>query len=625
MADYTRFPEAFKAAGISFTEEPGWRDRGRGDIVSFNFMVIHHTAGGNDAGDIRVVRDGRSDLPGPLSQLVLKRNGEPHIIAAGVSLHAGYGPAMWGSPEGNGNFYSIGIEGVSNGYNDWTDEQRKAYPRVVAAILKDAGLPPDRWIFHRDYNKRDGKIDPAGFDADWFDKEVRKHYNASNKSDIQITRDKYPQLGNKVIKEDELPTKDGVGRYANYDFGTIVWHPSFGAHAIMGAIYKKYVELGAQAGFLGYPIKDELKIRNGGYVMDFQGGNLYYVPSKGTFFVTGEIKNAWGATNWENGPYGYPVSDQKGPLPDGLGYLQDFESGHAYWSPKTGTHFVKGKIWDEYCNQQWERGIGYPTTDELPTQGDSGRYNHFEKASIYYKFGTNHAWTVRPPIRSVWKDLGWERGKLGFPLNNEYVVENGVRQDFEGGSIQVDGDKTIIIVNGEYIELPKKEPEQPKPEVSNGKYTPTAEEKDLIHPADYVGKISHFANLDDASTRGRNMGITGEPADKPWDQWFCAMRFRYVGTMPNPNNPAWLKPVDRTDISEAEKFRLKAYLPDRRLKITNHKTGKSVVVRPADYGPGVPTRVIDVSQTAIKALGAATDDEVSIEWVDPSTKLGPVA
>ncbi|MBM4618378.1 hypothetical protein GS540_29110 [Rhodococcus hoagii] len=86
----------------------------------------------------------------------------------------------------------------------------------------------------------------------------------------------------------------------------------------------------------------------------------------------------------------------------------------------------------------------------------------------------------------------------------------------------------------------------------------------------------------------------------------------------DPAKPEWIKPISGTSDLE-----LKKYLPTRRLQITHVKSGKRIVVRPADWGPGVPKRVIDVSEQAIKALGAQTDDEVVVEWVDPSTPLGP--
>lgn len=175
MADYLGYERAFKRAGILYTVEPGAYERGHGDLTDMRFVVCHHTAGGKDDSDIRIVRDGRPDLDGPLAQVVLKRNGQPHLVAVGVCWQA-YGTIPFrGVAPKEGNYHSIGIEGVSNGANDWTPEQRAAYPKVVAAILYDAGLPPDAWIFHREYQPGE-KPDPVGFEHVPFGKAVTEFF-----------------------------------------------------------------------------------------------------------------------------------------------------------------------------------------------------------------------------------------------------------------------------------------------------------------------------------------------------------------------------------------------------------------------------------------------------------------
>lgn len=149
-------------------------------------------------------------------------------------------------------------------------------------------------------------------------------------------------------------------------------------------------------------------------------------------------------------------------------------------------------------------------------------------------------------------------------------------------------------------------------------YEPTLEERRLL-TTPQIGGISFFANHNDPSTRGRRMGISGESADNPDDQWFAACRFNYVLSQMQDNG--WIKPVNHPDIPEKEKYYLKSYLVNRRIKITFGD--RSIVVRPADWGPSPAKRVIDVSETALKQLGAKTDDQVLIEWVDPKTPLGP--
>src|ERR1044071_5736215 len=82
---------------------------------------------------------GRSDLPGPLAQLGLGRDGTYYVIAAGRCNHAGKG--IWqGQPNGNSNF--IGIEAENTGLSNdlpWPQVQVDAYHRGVAAILTHVG------------------------------------------------------------------------------------------------------------------------------------------------------------------------------------------------------------------------------------------------------------------------------------------------------------------------------------------------------------------------------------------------------------------------------------------------------------------------------------------------------
>ncbi len=70
---------------------------------------------------------------------------------------------------------------------------------------------------------------------------------------------------------DETPTPDGVGRYNHFQNGSIYWHPNIGAYEVHGNIRAKWAELGWERGWLGYPISDELQIREAPQVMNLDG------------------------------------------------------------------------------------------------------------------------------------------------------------------------------------------------------------------------------------------------------------------------------------------------------------------------------------------------------------------
>lgn len=153
-------PARLRDLGVPVELVPGWETRGRAYAREPRVIVCHHTAGpaAGDYPSLRVVRDGRPDVPGPLSQIGLGRSGVAYVIASGVSNNAGRG----GYRGVTGNSNTIGIEAESTGRGDWTAAQRDAYPRVVAALCR--GLATDAsWVCgHREWTPR--KIDPYGID-----------------------------------------------------------------------------------------------------------------------------------------------------------------------------------------------------------------------------------------------------------------------------------------------------------------------------------------------------------------------------------------------------------------------------------------------------------------------------
>lgn len=158
-------------AGLKVAEEPGWLNRGHGDVGPIKGVICHHTAGSPNGNypSLRIVRDGRADLPGPLSQLGLGRDGTFFVIAAGRANHAG--PGKFGTiTSGNSSFIgieaeSVGIERGEVGHVPWPDVQIDAYQRGVAAILKHLGLPSDNCIGHKEWALPKGrKPDPHSID-----------------------------------------------------------------------------------------------------------------------------------------------------------------------------------------------------------------------------------------------------------------------------------------------------------------------------------------------------------------------------------------------------------------------------------------------------------------------------
>lgn len=159
----TWLPDVLKNAGLRVALVPGWENRGRGDVARIFGVLCHHTAGPRNGNmpSLNILINGRSDLPGPLAQLGLGRDGTYYVIAAGRANHAGRGN-LNGVVNGNTNL--IGIEAENTGLpNDfpWPEVQMDAYHRGVAAILTHIGQGVEFCAGHKEYALPKGrKTDP---------------------------------------------------------------------------------------------------------------------------------------------------------------------------------------------------------------------------------------------------------------------------------------------------------------------------------------------------------------------------------------------------------------------------------------------------------------------------------
>ncbi len=149
-------PDQARAAGLDVYVMPGFETRSTtaAGLTTIHGVVWHHTATGPNWSDRDVaalLRDGRRDLPGPLSQIGVERDGTAVFVAAGRANHNGYGE--WGNS-------SVGIEFYSDGVNErLTDAQIRTGIILTALILKHEGLPASRTKAHRETDPR-RKIDP---------------------------------------------------------------------------------------------------------------------------------------------------------------------------------------------------------------------------------------------------------------------------------------------------------------------------------------------------------------------------------------------------------------------------------------------------------------------------------
>src|SRR5215213_8908104 len=138
------------------------------------------------------------------------------------------------------------------------------------------------------------------------------------------------------------------------------WWAASGGHVIspIGDIRDAWVAAGKERGHLGYPIGDERVLADGGRAQAFQGGSLFWSADTGAHLIssTGAIRKKWIGGGKEAGDLGYPLADEVCGRTDG-GCFQRFEGGSLYWSKATGAHAISpaGDIRDKWVAAKKER------------------------------------------------------------------------------------------------------------------------------------------------------------------------------------------------------------------------------------------------------------------------------
>jgi hypothetical protein len=222
------------ALGDRLKTLPGWQNSGHGDFAEIKGVMVHHT--GNSRESAQSIRNGRPDLPGPLSNLHIAPDGTVTIVAVGVCWHAGRGSYPW-LPTDNANQHMIGIEcawpTVTNGKYDpnerWPDAQIISMRDTCAALALKLGHPATRVIGHKEWaGTSQGKWDPGNLDMSWFRGEVAKDMRGEFDKPVQPgpvlppdyaketwdqLRIEWPQLGGRTLVDAvaAIGAKLGVG------------------------------------------------------------------------------------------------------------------------------------------------------------------------------------------------------------------------------------------------------------------------------------------------------------------------------------------------------------------------------------------------------------------------------
>lgn len=153
--------EDCRKVGLTVVELPGWESRGVPFTDMPTTVICHHTATPAKAkGDLptrQILVNGRSDLPGPLCQVGLGRNGTVYIVASGKANHAGKG--AWQGETSSAR--TLGIEAEHPGVGPWPQPQIVAYRTLCAVLLRGIGQDASRLAGHKEWALPKGrKTDP---------------------------------------------------------------------------------------------------------------------------------------------------------------------------------------------------------------------------------------------------------------------------------------------------------------------------------------------------------------------------------------------------------------------------------------------------------------------------------
>ncbi len=162
-------------------------------------------------------------------------------------------------------------------------------------------------------------------------------------------------------KTGELKTANGVGRLVHFENGSIYWSPSTGAWEIPGDMFRAWGTQNYENGGLGFPVGPAKPFKDG-LAQEFQGGYVLRTPDNKAYWVRGAISSKYMDSGVADA-LGFPKGNEK--LING-GAFQEFDKGNIYWSASTGAHYILyGDIFNAWGAKNYEQGVyGFPATDQ---------------------------------------------------------------------------------------------------------------------------------------------------------------------------------------------------------------------------------------------------------------------
>lgn len=166
----TWLADALRDEGLTVAEQSGWKTYGRPGDFNPEGPGWHHTgtttSESNTHPTLRTCIEGRSDLAGPLCQVMIGYDGVCYVIAAGRANHGGacngWGPY---TSSRDANDQIVGFEIDYDGTQPMSAAQKDAATRASAAVLKRLGHD-HTWATRHEEWSTTGKWDTGGVTGD---------------------------------------------------------------------------------------------------------------------------------------------------------------------------------------------------------------------------------------------------------------------------------------------------------------------------------------------------------------------------------------------------------------------------------------------------------------------------
>jgi hypothetical protein len=164
--------DALRGEGLDVDEVDGWRMNGDGSFDDIWGIICHHT--GSDDISVTTIARGTDDRPGPLSNVLVNRDGTVTVVAAGVAHHAGtgYHPDL---PHDGADTRTVGVHADLDGNQQYPRDQYLSYVRCCAAILRRIDKSASHVLGHHEWDMT--KHDP-NLSMDQLRADIADHLNS---------------------------------------------------------------------------------------------------------------------------------------------------------------------------------------------------------------------------------------------------------------------------------------------------------------------------------------------------------------------------------------------------------------------------------------------------------------